>query len=248
MDIVIYYFLVLLIAFLWSFIGTISAWAWIVTFSWLTLLGIPPHIAIATDTFGSLGFRLGALYNYIKHKKIIWNLVFPLIILSSIGGFIGANILIQINEDFLSRFIGIILLILLPIQFLKKNFGVVQVTITKLRRRITHFIYFLIEIWSAFFPPGSGLFNIFVMTKGYGLTILQVKWTNRIPSLVNDITATIVFFMASLIDFYVGITLFIGSLIGSYVGSHIAIKKGDAWIKPMMVLVIIIVSIKMIFF
>ena len=42
--------------------------------------------------------------------------------------------------------------------------------------------------------------------------------------------------------------LIIGTLLGSHIGSHVAIKKGDAWIKPLMIIVIVIVSIKMIFF
>ena len=248
MDPLTFYFLIFIIGFLGSFIGTISAGAGIIVFSGLTLLGVPPHVAIATDTFGSIGFRLGSFYNYIKHNKVVWSLVLPLTIMSIVGALIGAQILVEVNEEFLSTLIGIVLLLLLPTIFLKKDVGVVHRVITKTRRRIMHIWYFLLEIWSAFFPPGSGFFVLFLMTKGYGLTILQVKGTRRIPALVAEISATIVFVIASLIDYKIGVTLLVSSLIGAHVGSHVAIKKGDAWIKPTMGIVIVIVSIKMIFF
>ena len=248
MDPIIFYLLIFFIGLLGSFIGSISAGAGIVVFSGLVLLGVPPHIAIATDTFGSIGFNLGSFYNYLKHKKIIWNLVLPLTVLGIFGSIIGANILIRVDEGILSKIIGFVLLLLLPTLFLKKGVGVVQVAISKTRRMITHFWYFLVETWAAFFPPGSGFFVIFVMTKGYGLTILQTKGTRRIPGLIAVITSTIIFFIAGLIDFKIGFVLLAGTLLGGYIGSHVAIKKGDSWIKPLLVLVIIILSVKMIFF
>lgn len=248
MEPTIFYFLVFCTGFLGSFIGTISAGASIVIFSGLTLLGIPPQIAIATDTFGSIGFKLGSFYNYSKHKKVVWNLVLPLTILAILGAIIGANILVHINEDIFSKIIGVVLLVLIPLLFLKRNVGIVQKVISKTRWRIMHFVYFLVEIWSSFFPPGSGFLNLFVMTKGYGLTILQTKGTGRIPGIFALISATIVFYIANLINFKVGFVLLIGTLLGSHIGSHVAIKKGDAWIKPIMIVVIVLVSIKMIFF
>lgn len=248
MDSIIFYLLIFFIGLLGSFIGTISAGAGIVIFSGLTLLGIPPHVVIATETFGSIGFRLGSFYNYIKHKKVVWNLVVPLTILGIVGSVIGANILVRVNEGILSKIIGVVLLFLLPTLFLKRDVGVIRIAISKTRRMITHFWYFLVEVWSAFFPPGSGFLAIFVMTKGYGLTILQTKGTRRIPGLIGVISASIVFFVAGLINFKIGFVLIFGSLIGSHLGSHVAIKKGDDWVKSLMVLMIVIVSIKMIFF
>lgn len=248
METIIFYLLIFFIGFLGSFIGTISAGASIIIFSGLTLLGIPPHIAIATDTFGSIGFRLGSFYNYIKHNKVVWNLVVPLTIIGIIGSIIGANILIRVNEGILSKIIGIVLLLLLPLIFFKRGVGTVRVVISKTRRIITHFWYFLVETWAAFFPPGSGFLEMYVMTKGYGLTILQQKGTKRIPGLIAEISASVIFFMAGLINFKIGFVLIFGSLVGSHFGSHVAIKKGDDWVKSLMVLVIIIVSAKMIFF
>jgi hypothetical protein len=248
MDSIIFYLLIFFIGFLGSFIGTISAGASIIIFSGLTLLGVPPHIAIATDTFGSIGFRLGSFYNYVKYKKVVWNLIVPLTILGIIGSVIGASILVRIDEGILSKIIGIVLLLLLPLIFFKRNVGTVRVVISKTRRVITHFWYFLVETWAAFFPPGSGFLEMYVMTKGYGLTILQTKGTKRIPGLIAELSAVVVFVIAGIINFKIGFVLIFGSLIGSHLGSHVAIKKGDDWVKSLMVLMIVIVSIKMIFF
>lgn len=61
MEPILFYLLLLFLGFIGSFIGTISAGAGIIIFSGLTLLGVPPHSAIATMAFESLGFRLGSI-------------------------------------------------------------------------------------------------------------------------------------------------------------------------------------------
>lgn len=248
MSEILFYLIILLIGMLGSFIGTVAAGAALISVPGLLLLGIPPHVALASSKLGGLGFRLGSLYNYSKHNKIVWDLLVPLSILGILGSVIGANILVEVNEEILSKLIGVILLILLPLIFFNKKLGIVQKQITKTKRYIAHFWYFILKIWMGFFPPGSGFMSLYLMTKGYGLTILQSKGTTRIPSLISDFSAVIVFALASLIDYKIGMALIVGEFIGSWIGSHVAIKKGDEWIKPLMGVIIIIVSVKMIFF
>lgn len=49
--------------------------------------------------------------------------------------------------------------------------------------------------------------------------------------LVLAVTAVIVFAANRVIDYGYGIVLLTGGLLGGYIGAHIAIKKGDVWVK-----------------
>jgi len=248
MEPVFLYTLIFLLGLLGSVIGSIAAGAGLITLPGLLLLGVPPHIALATVKFGGIGFRVGALVNYFKHRLIIWRLVIPMCILGIIGGVIGASLLIAVNKEILTKLVGILLLILLPFLFIKRNVGIVRKKISKTKEVFAHFLYFLARIWGGFFSPGSGFINMYIMINAYGLTILQGKGTTRIPLIISDISGVIVFILVSYIDFRMGIALFLGMLLGGYIGSHIAIKKGNKWIKPIIVIFIILASIKLIFF
>ena len=102
--------------------------------------------------------------------------------------------------------------------------------------------------WAAFFSPGSGFLNLSASIHGYGLTVLQHKATTRIPFLISDLTAIGVYVAATLIDWPIAIVLFISHLIGSYIGSHVALKKGDAWMKPLMGVVIVITAVRLLWY
>ena len=248
MDPLIYYLLIFLIGFVAAIVGSIAAGAGLITFPLLILLGISPYIALASSKLAGLGFRLGGFINYFKHKKIVWSLVLPLSIIGIIGGIIGAKLLVNFDPDLLGKVVGIILLVLLPFLLLRKNVGTVQKTISKSRLWLAHSLYFLQRIWEGFFNPGAGFINQYIGLNAYGMTILKWKGTTRIPAFISDLAAITVFAIAAIIDYKIGIVMFFGMLIGSYIGTNIAIKKGDAWLKPLMAVLIVISSIKLIFF
>jgi len=242
------FILVFILGFIGALIGSVAAGAGLIIVPGLLLLGLPPHIALGVDKIGSIGFRLGAFINYFRHKIIVWRLVLPFTILGIAGTIIGAKLVISINEAILTKAIGIILIILLPFLFLKKGIGTIRKKISKAKELFSHFLYFLLSIWSGFFSPGSGFLSIYLQLNGYGLTILQGKGTTRIPYILADLSGAIVFLIAGLTDLKIGAVLFLGNFAGSYVGSYIAIKKGNEWIKPLLATFIVIACIKLIFF
>lgn len=241
-------FFIFILGVVGSFIGSIAAGAGLITLPGLLLLGIPPHLAIGSNRLGAMGFKFGSLIKYLNKGLMVKEYVIPWSIMGIVGSAIGARILVEIDPDILSKIIGLILIFLLPFVFLKKEIGIVQKKITKLRKNISHVIYFLLKIWSGFFSPGAGFFSTYLSLNGYGLTILQAKGTSRIPGLLSALSGLIVFMYAGIVDYKVGLSLFIGMFIGGYMGAHVAIKKGNEWIKPILALFIIVASIKLIFF
>src|SRR3989338_572091 len=70
----------------------------------------------------------------------------------------------------------------------------------------------------------------------------------KVSRLILSIASTIIFALNGLINYQLGILLFTSMSIGSYIGSHVAIKKGDKWIKNLFVLLVCFIGIKLLFF
>jgi len=71
-------FLLLLffVGFISSFIGNfVSGGTSLIGTTSMLALGIPPHLAIATQAIGTFGWRIGGLREFLNAKKIIWKLV-----------------------------------------------------------------------------------------------------------------------------------------------------------------------------
>ncbi len=230
-----------------STIGTLVGGGSLISIPFLIFLGLPPQMAIATDRFGGLG-QLTALYKFWKSKKIIWKFVFLFSVLSLAGSLIGSHLLLQINPSILKSVIGALMLILLPVIFLKRNIGVQPSEVHGIKKILGCIIYFCVQIYAGFFGAGSGTLIFYTMMSFFGLTITEASATQIIPVTILDIASLIVFASHGLINYKIGFLFLAGTATGGYIGSHIALKKGDKWIKQLFAFIVIALVIKLLFF
>ena len=136
----------------------------------------------------------------------------------------------------------------MPIVFLKRDFGTVRVKATKGKELLGYCVDFLISIWGGFFAAGSGIFNRYAWTHFFGLTMVEVAATGKIPWLLTSLVVLVTFIRAGVVHYGYGITLFVGMLVGGYLGAHWAVKKGDVWVKRAFAVFVIISAMQLIFF
>lgn len=242
--------LIFLLGIAGGVVGSIAGGYGLVIVPVLLLLGLPPHIALGISNFGGIGFSLGNLAKLTQHKNlgVSWKDIFIFTIIGVPATIIGAKLVVSVDTESLSKIMGIVLLILLPLLFNKKDLGLKENRVVGIKRFWAHVLFFLCRVWSGFFSPGSGLLETYIKIKAYGYTILQGKAVTRISHILSNIGGVIVFMMAGLIEWRYAIIVFFGMLIGGYFGLGFAIKKGDAWVKPLIGVVILVTAIKMIFF
>lgn len=242
------FMVVLLIGIVTGFFDSIVGAGGLISVPSLLFLGLPPQIAIATDRFGSLGQRCAALYQFWKTKKIVWKYV-PLLSVIALGGaLIGANLLLTIDPQLLETIIGILILAVLPFLFLRKDLGIKSIKPSTSKRIIGFIMYLGITIFSGFFGQGTGPMYVYVLTFFLGLTVVEVLATNIIPGMVLAVSSLILFASHDLINYTFGVILLIGMAIGGYIGSHAVLKKGDQWVKQLLVVFVIIFGIKLLLF
>jgi len=231
-----------------STFGTMVGGGTLLSLPFLMLLGLPPQVAVATERFGGLGQTFAAFYKFSRSKKIDWKYVPLLSIVSSVGSIIGAQILVNINPALLHNAIGIILLALLPLSFLKRNLGVEHTKVSSTKIIIGSIVYFFVQIFASFFGGGTGILIAYTLMFFFGLTILEATATKIIPWFFLSLVSLIIFAQNGIINYKLGIILFAGMTVGGYLGAHIAIKKGDAWIKRIFYLLVLITIMKLLFF
>lgn len=237
------------VGFVSSFITTvIGGGGGIVSLPGLMLLGLPAHVAVATLRFSTFGTALSSSYSFHKAGKIAWKYVLPLGLVSLVGAFIGAQILIEIDEGVLTKFIGLMLLILLPFTLMKKNFGLESREPSKLSRILGYVGYFFYAIYDAFFGVVGGIFGVYLLVRAFGLKFINANATEKIVWLVIISVAAVMFAREGLIDYYHGVALMVGMLMGGYAGSQTAIKIGDGAVKIALSIFVLVSALKFLFF
>lgn len=239
---------VLLIGLVTGFFDSVIGAGGLISVPSLIFLGLPPQIAIATDRFGTLGQTFTALVKFWKAKKIVWKYVPILATIALIGSLIGANILLNTDPKILESVVGFLILVLLPLIFLKRDIGIKRAKMSKTKKIIGLAMYSVIMTFGGFFGQGTGPMIFYALTFFLGFTMIEVLATGIIPWFVLSISSLAVFALNGIIDYKIGIVLLLGMAIGGYIGAHIALKKGDLWVKRLFVLFVIILAAKLLFF
>lgn len=230
-----------------GFIGSLVGGGALILIPVLTFLGVPLPVAIASHKLGSIGVTTGALPQYWREGKIQWLYVLPFSLTAIAGAYVGANFVLALDEALLARIVGTILIVLLPVVLLKKEMGLKRRETSWLQKTIGLVLTFPVAILSGFFGGGKPL-AIYTLTGFWGFTLLESNATSMIPLFLLSLSASVVFLFGGVIDFALTATIFLGMVKGAFLGARTAIKKGDAWLKLILLLMLGFSGIKLLFF
>lgn len=233
-----------------GFVGAATGGAGLISIPVLIFLGLSPSSAIATNVFGSFGMVGAAIPEYAKAKKLRWRPMLKLIPITIAGSFLGAKALVHlpVNAETFSIAIGVIMLLLIPIILANPNKGIKRFKPNGERVIIGSMVCFLIAVYGGFFAAGAGIFSTYNLTYFLGMTYVEARGSNFIPSLFLFGTSLIVFLSHHLVNFELGIPMLIGMYIGGILGAETALKKGNTWVRTIFILVIVATGLKLILF
>ena len=224
--------LIALIGALSAFAGSFMSGALsLISMPLLLLTGMPPLVAFGVLKVGTLGFDAGGLIRYIQEKKVDWSLFVPLTVTSILGGYVGGNLLLNLDPELITKLVGFIILIFIPIILFHKNLGVVSVEVSKKRRWSGHVMSFVAYIYLGSLALGFGMFHILKQMHFYGLTVLQAKATAKLPTIIGTLGVTALFWANGIIVWSHALSLLGGMYIGSYIGVKYAVALGDLKLK-----------------
>ncbi|MBI4044182.1 MAG: sulfite exporter TauE/SafE family protein [Candidatus Diapherotrites archaeon] len=240
--------LLLFIGLITGFIDSVIGGGGLFSIPALIFLGFPPHVAVATDRFGTIGQGFAATWRFWNSGKIIWKYVPLLSIAALAGSIIGANLLLNIEVDLLKNIIGIVIVLLLPAVLLKPSIGIKRQETGNWKKTAGLIMYFLVMIFGGFIAQGTGPLVFFVLIYFFGFTVLEVLATKSIPWLLLSISSVIIFGLNGLIDYGSGLVLLAGMGIGGYIGANTALEKGEKWIKWLFIFFVLLSAFKLLLF
>ncbi len=243
--------IILLIGGLFSgVINTIVGGGSLISVPLLIASGLPVHLAVGTNRFAMVfNTGVGAI-DY--HNKVKYNIKLALFLASfaSVGSYLGANIVLQIDEKLLEYIIGGLMLILGGVIVYKKKLGLEErkITLTKRNYLIIILLSFLLGIYGGFFGGGVSTMFTFVFISYFGKNFIKSAGITRFIVCILSMVAVISFTLNNSIDFFFGTILAISFIAGAKIGVKLALKAGNVWMRRLFVVLAVISSIKLFFF
>lgn len=238
---------IFLVGIITASFGTLVGGSSLVAIPTLIILGLPSSLAIGTNRFGATGLIIAGLYEFNKKGMINYRIGLIISIPAFIGSFLGANLLLEINEATLKQLIAILSILILFFVILKSKIGIEKTkhSIKKHEYLIGIILSFFIGINAGLYGAGTGTFFSYLLILLFGQTFLESAASRKVPTLFSSLLATTIFAFAGIIIYSLGIALFIGNFIGSYIGSHYSDKIGNVWVRRLFIAVVLIMAIKL---
>jgi len=244
---------ILILAFIISFgtmfFGAISGGVGLVLRPLLIFIGFPAIAVIGSVRVAAVIGELPGIFLLNKHKKIDWKLVLFLVIPMFLGSFIAGVAVLSILKGALEKIMGIVLLIVGIILIIHKKAGLEEHNfhISKIRN-VFGFIGTIIISFFNTITGGMGPMFSSLYIANYGKTYINASALAKTTSYIGAGLASIVFIFGKAVDWQLFVALVLGFALGSRLGVHYGLKKGDRWIKILVLIVVFASAIKLIFF
>jgi len=215
----------------------------------LIFLGLPFVVALATHKVASVALGIGATVRHLREGGLEKTLALFILATGLPGVVLGANVIIGIPGRMAEIALGILTAGLGLYSWLNPGLG--QVNTARHRD------------FGGFLAGGLGLFGIGVLngslTSGTGLfvTLWLVRWFGfdyrravaytliLVGVFWNGVGAVTLGFLADIRWSWVPVLL-AGSLLGGYFGAHLAITKGNRYIKRAFEVITLVIGLKLI--
>jgi len=221
--------LLFIAGFFGGVLNSIAGGGSFITFPALIFVGIPPITANATNTFASCaGYISGAIAfknDLIKHRSELPKLI----VISLLGGVIGAWLLLQTAD---SVFREAVPWLLLFATLLFVFGGHLNNLLKQLAHRhqhassLGHFLLLLmlvcVSIYGGFFNAGLGIVILSYLALAGYTDINVMNGLKLLISSVVSLIAIVLFIVDDKIAWVEGLSVLMGTLVGGYVAAHIS--------------------------
>lgn len=222
--------------------------AGLIQFPVLLFLGLPFSIALATHKVASVALGIGASVRYIKEDFIEKRFALFLLMTGLPGVIVGAFIATALSDTLGKNTLGLLTVSLGVYSFFQYQFGQ---TYTPKNQDTRGFILggiglFFVGFLNGAIASGTGLFATILLVKWFGLDYKRaVAYTLIVVGLFwNGVGGATLALMMQVKWSWIPMLL-LGSFVGGYLGAHLAILKGNLWIKRGYEIVTILVGVKL---
>jgi uncharacterized protein len=227
-----------LVALVAGIIDAIAGGGGLLTVPALLAAGLPPHLALGTNKGQSVFGSGSAMAKFWRHGLIEptrARVGFPL---GFLGSLLGAALVLEVPA---ARLRPLVLVLLAGAAlFIGLRRG--GASSGPPRRRhggslAAGVVALVIGAYDGFFGPGTGTFLIVAAVAFLGDTLPQATASSKVVNFASNLAALALFAWGGVVAWPVALPMAAGQLCGGWIGAHLAIRRGDALIRRVAVVV-----------
>lgn len=215
----------------------------------LIFLGLPFGVALATHKIASVALGVGATVRHLREGGLRRRFVLFILATGLPGVLLGASLILQVPGRYAEIALGVLTLGLGIYSVTKKALGLSEQPRNRegLGLWLGGLGLFGIGILNGSLTSGTGLFVTLWLVRWFGADYKQaVAYTLVLVGVFWNGTGAVALGILGEVQWNWLPALLAGSLLGGYAGAHLAILKGNRWIKRVFEVVTLLVGVKLI--
>jgi uncharacterized membrane protein YfcA len=209
----------------------------------LILLGLDSSMANGTNRIAILVQNISAVYSFKKEKYQELKASFLLGMFTLPGAVAGALIAVKLDDEIFQKILGIIMIGIILSMFFPQ--GKSDTTGESKISVVTAVSLFGIGFYGGFIQVGVGFLIMAAIKHFMKLNLVLVNMHKVFIVLIYTIPALIIFIVTNNVNWFLGLSLAAGNATGGWWGAKISVKKGEGFIKVILVIAILIMALKL---
>jgi len=237
-------------ALLAGFVDAIAGGGGLVTVPALLAVGLPPHLALGTNKGQSVFGSASALLRYTRAGLVDGRrarLTFPL---GFVGALMGTSLVLRLRPETLRPLVLALLLGVAGFLVFRRPPRPKEAVPLSSHphprtRAITAFLALGIGAYDGFFGPGTGTFLIVGFVALLGDTLPGASAEAKVVNFASNLAALTLFAWRGVVLWKLALPMAFAQLLGGFLGAHLAVRKGERLVRPVMLLVVVGLMLKL---
>ena len=190
-------------------------------------------IVMGTNKLAGFSGTAVATIQYLRKSKIILRAILPAAFTAIPAALLGARAVSGLNKEQLKPIILFLFVMVFIYTLIKKDFGVRPPKSVSDQKMflLSLLTGLIIGFYDGFFGPGTGSFLVFTYVILFGFEFMQASAHAKLLNCICNISALLFFVWNGDVNYNIAVPLAACNITGSFVGSHLALKKGSAFIR-----------------
>ncbi len=235
--------------FLAGFINTLAGSGSAITLPLLVFLGLPANVANGTNRIGVLLQTGVSTESFHRQGYLHWREALTLLLPTIVGGVLGAQIAVNLNERAMRLAIaGMLILTFFLIILKPKRWLVGREEGARQPNWKDWILFFFIGVYGGFIQAGVGIFLLVGLVMAIGHDLIHANAIKALLVLAFNVFAFFVFLYNGQVAWLLGIILAVGNIVGAWAAVKFATKAwAQIWVYRLLLVVVVVSAARMLY-
>ena len=233
--------------FLAGFMDGIAGGGGIISVPAYLLAGLPAHLALGTNKLSSCVGTAVSAGRFIRGGYVDWKLALPSMVLALAGAALGTRLQLMVDERVLKYLLLLVLPIVAVVVLRQRTLPEERGDISRGKQAaIVLSAALIVGAYDGFYGPGAGTFLVLTFCALGKLDVRTAAGNVKIVNLASNLGALATSLLNGKVFLALGLIGAVASVAGHWIGSGLAIKDGSKIVKPAILIVLILLTVKVV--